>query len=149
MQMFQTLMDPEMKKLTATVEERGGIQACMENESVLRELSGLASSKGTSTSQAGAPNARGKRARDENSSAFEDLKADIYDDPDTAIEKNMTAFSRKFEMQKQRIVAELTAVIQHEGDRVIEAVTSGPHERIMDPVCCITSSFYVPWLKPL
>lgn len=139
MQMFQTLVNPEMKKLTAAVEERGGIQACMDNESALRELSGLNSSKNSSsgtTRPAPVATRGGKRARDENTSAFEELKADIYDDPDAAIEKNMVVFSRKFEIQKQQIVAELTLVVQHEGDRVIEAVTSGPHDRILDPVCC-------------
>lgn len=136
MQMFRTLVNPEMKKLTVAVEERGGIQACMDNESALRELSGLTSPKASSSRpQPPPPTRNGKRARDENSSAFEELKADIYDDPDAAIEKNMVVFSRKFEIQKQQIVAELTLVVQHEGDRVIEAVTSGPHDRILDPVC--------------
>ena len=36
-------------------------------------------------------------------------------------------------MQQRELTEEVKRVIHHEGDRVIEAVTSGPHERIIDP----------------
>jgi hypothetical protein len=79
-----------------------------------------------------------------------DLKEDLYTDPDAAIEKNMAVFNRKFEVQKRQIVQvvvfiamilnsrihreELSRMVRREGDRIISAVTGGPHERIIDPV---------------
>ncbi|EIW54518.1 uncharacterized protein TRAVEDRAFT_74546 [Trametes versicolor FP-101664 SS1] len=61
------------------------------------------------------------------------LMQDLADEPAVAIRKNLVWFARKFAIQQREIVLEMTAVVVHEGDRVISSVLAGPHERIIDP----------------
>ncbi|KAK6981220.1 hypothetical protein R3P38DRAFT_2664248 [Favolaschia claudopus] len=125
--MFASFVTPQQKEVLRIVEQKGGLQACQENDEVLRELSGL-ESKTTTSVGAGS---MGKSTPQ--TSALDDLKDDLLIDPEVAISENKTAFSRKFEVQKRQIVEELTKVIEREGDRVISAVTAGPHDKIIDP----------------
>ena len=64
----------------------------------------------------------------------DDLKRDIFEDPNAAAEKNWTVFSRKFEAQKNQIIDELTLVVQRESDRVVRELKGSAHERIRDRV---------------
>lgn len=54
--------------------------------------------------------------------------------PEVAIQKNFEVYTRKFLVQQRELAEEVKTVVRHEGDRVIEAITSGPHERILDRV---------------
>ncbi|KAJ6499432.1 hypothetical protein C8R45DRAFT_115543 [Mycena sanguinolenta] len=125
--MFASFVAPEHKEMMRMVEQKGGPQACQDNDKILKELSDLeakSTSAGTATrSSKSAPK----------TSALEELKDDLMVDPESAMDANLTVFSRKFEMQKQQIVDELTKVVEREGDRVISAVTAGPHDKIVDP----------------
>ena len=68
----------------------------------------------------------------------DDLRKDIFEDPDAATEKNRIVFFRKFEVQKRQIIDELTLVVTRESDRVIQVVKGGPHERILDRVSILS-----------
>ncbi|KAJ7925171.1 hypothetical protein B0H13DRAFT_2314677 [Mycena leptocephala] len=128
MKMFQQMVAPEQKEMMRIVEQKGGLQACQENDKILKELSDL---EAKSTATPGGATQSAKTAQ--KTSALEDLKDDLMVDPDAAMEKNLTVFSRKFEVQKRQIVDELTKVVEREGDRVISAITAGPHDKIIDP----------------
>ncbi|KAF7361998.1 hypothetical protein MVEN_00545000 [Mycena venus] len=128
MKMFASFVAPEQKEMMRLVEQKGGLQACQENDKILKELSDLEAK--SSTALGGAPQSAKSAQK---TSALEDLKDDLMVDPEAAIEKNLTVFSRKFEVQKRQIVDELTKVVEREGDRVISAITSGPHDKIIDP----------------
>lgn len=134
MQMFQKLVSPEQKEMLVLVQQKGGADAVQNDENSLKELGDY---ERASTS-ANATSASPRSAM--SSSDFDDLKEDLHTDPDEAIKNNFTVFSRKFEMQKRQIVEELTRVVRREGDRIISAVTSGPHDRIIDPASCF--AFY-------
>jgi hypothetical protein len=75
--------------------------------------------------------AEGGRARREET---DDLKSDIFEDPNAAAEKNWAVFSRKFEAQKNQIIDELTLVVRRESDRVVRELKGSAHERIRDRV---------------
>ncbi|KAJ6560234.1 hypothetical protein B0H19DRAFT_1146862 [Mycena capillaripes] len=122
MRMFQQFTTPEQKDIMKVVESKGGLKACQENDKILKELNDM-ENVGNPSSAAGL----GK------SSNLADLKEDLHLDPDAAMEKNMAVFARKFEVQKRQIIDELSRVVQREGDRVISAVTAGPHDKILDP----------------
>ncbi|KAF8210104.1 hypothetical protein K438DRAFT_140561 [Mycena galopus ATCC 62051] len=126
MKMFASLVPPEHKEMMRIVEQKGGPQACQENDKILKELSDL-EAKSTSLGSASQSTKSAQKT-----SALEDLKDELTVDPEAAIEKNLTVFSRKFEVQKRQIVDELTKVVEREGDRVISAVTAGPHDKIVD-----------------
>ncbi|KAF9644578.1 hypothetical protein BDM02DRAFT_3074100, partial [Thelephora ganbajun] len=61
------------------------------------------------------------------------LQQEINSDPDEAIEKNAEFFDRKFDIQRRQIVEDIARTVNREGDRIISAVTAGPHDRIVDP----------------
>ncbi|KAF7302096.1 hypothetical protein MIND_00776400 [Mycena indigotica] len=130
MKMFQQFMTPEQREMSRVVEQRGGIQACQDDDKLLKELNEL-ENKSTSAGK-GVKNAKGTSSAGPKF-GLEDLKDELTTDPDAAIERNMTVFARKFEVQQRQIVDELTKVIEREGDRVISALSSGPHDRLLDP----------------
>ena len=63
------------------------------------------------------------------------LQEELADSPAVAIVKNREGFERKFTIMERNITVEMRRIVGHEGDRVIGAVLTGPHERIVDPVC--------------
>ncbi|KAF8589617.1 hypothetical protein K439DRAFT_1332394 [Ramaria rubella] len=125
MKMFQSLTSPEEKKLTRLVNQKGGSKAVQENDKLLRELS-KNELQGFSSVAVVGRKAGGKPY------SFEDLQDDLRSDPDEAIRKNFDVFSRKLKMQQDRILEETKVMMQREGDRVIEAVTGGPHDKIVN-----------------
>lgn len=87
----------EHKEMAKLVEKKGGVKACMENDSILKELSAMDGGKsivvvGTKAGTSG------------KSGDFDDLREDLTTDPDAAMEKNATVFIRKFEVQKRQIM---------------------------------------------
>lgn len=48
---------------------------------------------------------------------------------------NMESFDRKFAMQTRQLKEEMELIVVRESDRVIEAITSGPKDRIVDKAC--------------
>ncbi|KAJ7126471.1 hypothetical protein C8R43DRAFT_708313 [Mycena crocata] len=131
--MFQQFVTPEQKEMARLVEQKGGVQACQENDKILKELSDLENKSAMSQVNLGPQSAKGTASMGSRTSGLEDLKDELSTDPDVAIEKNLTVFSRKFEVQKRQIIDELTKVVERQGDRVISAITAGPHDKIIDP----------------
>jgi hypothetical protein len=136
--MFEQLVSPEQKQLSETVAAYGGVKALKDDDKMLLELERTASN---ATSAPGAEGPRAPRTKpgDANPNA-DDLRKDIFEDPDAAVERNQTVFFRKFEAQQRQIIDELTLVVKRESDRVIQQITGGPHERILDRV----RVFYLP-----
>ena len=128
LQLFQEFITPEQRKLTVMVEERGGA-AVLENEQAMKELAeaefAFVAPSGSDSRHGGA------RPFD-----VVELQHEIKGDPNEAIEKNAEFFNRKFDIQRRQIVEEIARVVNREGDRIISAVTAGPHDRIVDPVRC-------------
>ncbi|KAF7297297.1 hypothetical protein MIND_00962900 [Mycena indigotica] len=129
LQMFQQMIAPEQKEMLRMVEQKGGVQACQDNDKILKELCDLEAKSSSAINGATTTSKAGSKT----GNAVEELKDDLMVDPDAAMEKNSTVFSRKFEVQKRQIVDELTKVVEREGDRVISAITAGPHDKLIDP----------------
>lgn len=128
MQYFQTAVPPEQKEMVARVKDKGGAQAIIENDRALRELVDLY--RGTD----GAVEVNGARVRREVGVDIEELRLELREDVEVAVERNTETFTRKFDMQRRLVVDELSRVVHREGDRIIDAITGGPHDRIIDPV---------------
>jgi len=130
MQLFQRFTTPEEKKVALLVEEKGGAAACQANEALLMSLNevDVKNPRGVqTTSQA----SRSVAAKTEIHTLMEDLRTD----PEEAIQSNMKVFERKFEIQKGQLKEEMERIVRREGDRVISALTAGPHDKLIDPVC--------------
>lgn len=125
LQLYQHLATAEHKKLAAIIEQKGGAEACQHDENLLLELSKLESNNDVAST---APQ------KNRSSSAVGDILDELHADPDEAIKNNMEVFTRKFEIQKRQIIQETERIVRREGDRIINAITSGPHDKIIDPV---------------
>ena len=135
MAMFQQLVSPEQQKLSELVAQmtaNGGVKALRNNDKILLAL------EETASKSSGTPSAEGHRALRAKAGDVDDLKNDIFEDPNAAIERNRDVFFRKFEVQKNQIIEELKFVVERESDRVIKEVKGGPHERIRDRVGHLT-----------
>lgn len=82
------------------MEQKGGIQACQENDKVLRELNDLENKSGAANLQQGPTSTKGAAS----TSGLDDLKDELMTDVDAAIQKNLTVFSRKLEVQTRQIM---------------------------------------------
>ena len=122
LQLFKEFVTPEQKRLAAMVEKMGG-DAALENqqamERLIREESALTASSGP----------------EDQPLDFIELRQEIRCDPEESIKQNAELFNRKFELQRRQIEEDITRAVNREGDRIISAVTAGPHDRIVDPVC--------------
>lgn len=136
---FQQLVSPEEKRISALVAEMGGVSA-LQNDDKMLLLLDETTSKASSTPNAEARRAPRSKPTDAKPDA-DDIKNDIFEDPNAASEKNQVVFFRKFEAQKNQILDELTHVIERENDRVIREVKAGPHERIIDRVSGFSPAF--------
>jgi hypothetical protein len=85
------------------VEQKGGLEACQENEKALKELNDLESKSAAAHAQLGPQSAKATPSTNSKTSGLEELKDELMTDPDAAIEKNLTVFSRKFEVQKRQV----------------------------------------------
>ena len=126
MEMFREFVTPEQKRLAVLVEQKGG-EAIIESKQVMKELS-EAEAKIT------APTGIEKLGRPAPKFNLVEFQHEVRDDPSEAIEKNAEFFNRKFDTQRRQIQEDIERAVGREGDRIISAVTGGPHERIVDPV---------------
>ncbi len=69
---------------------------------------------------------------------LDELKMELREDVDDALEKNFETFIGKFELQVSMLQIALERYIRTENDRVIgvvkDVMTQGPHMKIKDPV---------------
>jgi len=124
-QLFQKFVTPEQRQLTILVEQKGG-DAVIDNEQAMRELSDAEASMSAPIGI--------ERHRPAKKFDLVEIQHEIRDNPANAIEKNAEFFNRKFDIQTRQIQEDIERAVRREGDRIISAVTGGPHERIVDPV---------------
>ena len=125
-QLFQEFVTPEQKKLVAMVEERGGVEV-LKNEQAMKEL--VEAEPALTVPSGSDGRCDGDRPFD-----IVELQNEVDGDPDEAIEKNAEFFGRKFDIQTRQIEESIARAVGREGDRIISAVTAGPHDRIVDQV---------------
>ncbi|RDX51421.1 hypothetical protein OH76DRAFT_1481353 [Lentinus brumalis] len=126
---FEASFTPEERHLRDLVEANGGPEAVISNEVTLRKLyedKGLASLLVRSTDHRAAGLVDPERE-------FKDLREDLKIDTETAIRRNFKQFERMFAIQQRELEEEMRRSMHREGDRIIQSVTSGPHDRIVDP----------------
>ena len=125
MGMFQKFVTPEQRKLAYLVQQKGG-DAIIDNEQVMRELS---DAEAAVSAPVGMEKHRPAKKFD-----FTEIQHEIREDPGVAIRKNAEFFNRKFDIQRRQIQEDVEHAVSREGDRIISAVTGGPHERVLDQV---------------
>ena len=134
MEMFQKFVTPEQRQLAFLVEQKGG-DAIIDNEQVMKELSDA-----ETLISAPAGMERHRPAKNFEIADLAEIQHEIRDDPAVAIEKNAEVFNRKFDIQRRQIQEDIERAVIRGGDRIISAVTAGPHERVLDPVLIFVGS---------
>ncbi|KAI0360925.1 hypothetical protein OH77DRAFT_1517315 [Trametes cingulata] len=134
LEFFTKAVTPEQRELAILVQKKGGAMAVMSNNDALKELLNF---KPTTAATGAKRGVERDSAVEHNGPVGENnldaLKTELFESPELAIRKNFEVFERKFKMQQRELAEEIKRTVHHEGDRVIEAVTSGPHDRIIDP----------------
>lgn len=123
-QLFKEFATPQQKELATMMGEMDRT-AVLENKQAMKKLAGSETALTANPGQT-------KPGRDRPFDLTE-LQQEIKSDPEEAIKKNAEFFDRKFDIQRRQIVEEIARTVGREGDRIISAVTSGPHDRIVDP----------------
>lgn len=122
---FAQILKSEQANMLKRIEEMGGSQKVMQNKKLIKELSPDLDSKGSA--------AAGNKPGNSSTSEIDEVQEDLKTDPETLIAKNLEVFHRKFEVQARQIIDEVDRIVQRQGDRIINAITAGPHDRIKDP----------------
>ncbi|KAF8518842.1 hypothetical protein BU17DRAFT_90643 [Hysterangium stoloniferum] len=122
----------EEEDMARLVEKRGGVEAVQNDKKALEELNKLAQKNATGFKLPGRELIAAASQKTSNKNDMQELLEDLYTSPEEAMEKNEKTFLSKLEIQ-QRQIEQLTHTVKREGDRIISAITSGPHDRIRDP----------------
>ncbi|KAI1785577.1 hypothetical protein LXA43DRAFT_899476 [Ganoderma leucocontextum] len=120
-------MSSEERELSRIVDDRGGPQVVIRDEKLMRELF-EAPVTGASISGSEEHNIS-HGAVDE----FKELQIELQMDVQMAVRENLEQFQAKFLIQQREIEQGLRRTMHREGDRIIDAVISGPHDKILDP----------------
>jgi len=154
--LFHRLDSPHEKELLRLINQRGGPQACLSSDTILRELTAVNQQSADPTAALSSlrdplmPSSQTSQMFDPK--AFYAMRNELREDMQDALQKNAEVFERKLAVQKRQLVAEIEGVVAQEGrplflrlivicshlplsgDRIISAVLNGPHDRILDPV---------------
>ena len=136
---FTRLVSPEQHEMLSLINKHGGADEVRENDEALKLLlvksshlveQGEDSLPPTESVVAGAPAKANKANKPMD---LKTLRSELSEDLKDVLTKNLELFDRKFEIQRRQISEDQEKIIRREGDRIINAFTTGPHDRIPDP----------------
>ena len=144
---YRDLQPEDEVTLAAKVAEKGGVDAVKKDDLALRELLRCednikaANLKSTTKFDETVPSGLAGdgiyvKLRPEISertaykSDLSCLKDDLHEDVATAVDSNMEAFERKFDLHTRQLHQELYEAIHEGNNQVMMHLKSGPHERI-------------------
>ncbi|KAG8826888.1 hypothetical protein FRC17_008058 [Serendipita sp. 399] len=120
MNLLRMLDSPQERDLWKLVKAKGGAKACMENESVLKELVAMVGKKG------------GDQDAEVDSVKLGEIRKDLKEDIEDALRNNFGIFEKKLVLQQQDFAVKVENVVVRESDRTIATIMAGPHDRVKD-----------------
>lgn len=133
---FLFMQSPEEQELSAFVTANlGSPEIVLQDDVLLQKVISLQMKQKTSKDD----HAGNRDQSNTTVSTIFKLHHEVEKDVDQVIAENMY-FDRKFEVMRMHL-DEMQATVKHEGDRVIDAVLAGPHDRIIDWVSIFRFSF--------
>ncbi|KAG8821313.1 hypothetical protein FRC18_011380 [Serendipita sp. 400] len=120
LKLLRVLDSPREKEIWKLVKQKGGPKACLEDDNILKELATSRSSQ-LQNSQGVVDNVK-----------LGEVKQSLKEDVDKSLTANFTVFEKKLELQRAQLVSAMDRIVQRESDRVLSAITSGPHDRVVD-----------------
>lgn len=126
--LLQALRSPVERELIREIELSGGADKVLKDENLMKKLiekSGDRETQGDTK----------VLSKDAQAALIKDIARDVNKSFSDMIQENEELFDRKFKAQQDALAEEMSTIARREGDRVIGAITSGPHDRIIDKVC--------------
>ncbi|KAM5542277.1 hypothetical protein V8D89_004150 [Ganoderma adspersum] len=137
--LFNKFVSADERRIAVEIDAKGGYTKVRQDDEALKALIVLDNAaRAQNAAEDAAPRdvLREKTARNKLSLAVDELKVELREDVADALEKNLDAFTGKFELQVDLLQVALEKYIRAENDRVIGAVTDaikqGPHMKIKD-----------------
>ncbi|KAI0666572.1 hypothetical protein C8Q78DRAFT_434848 [Trametes maxima] len=131
LQIFSSLVPPEQQELGEIIRNKKGREVVMKDDKVLLSLMKFKASSGAGAARGATPQTETKMDLKDDTD-LKSLKEELIESADMAMQKNWDTFARKFDQQQKRLVEEMKGFVQHQSDRVIRSVLSGPHDLIKD-----------------
>jgi hypothetical protein len=139
---FAMLASPEQKELEARVAQEGGAEECVKDDKKLRALLKEDGAAAAAQPYVGVGGTTKSQARD--ASQLEDLRRELRETAEAAMEKNMAKFTGRLKIMEANIVRETEKVVERSSDRVIAELTKevnkGPQNNILDRVSWLNRS---------
>ncbi|KAI0644519.1 hypothetical protein C8Q79DRAFT_1011558 [Trametes meyenii] len=132
LQIFSALIPPEQQELGDIIRNKKGREAVMKDDKVLLSLMKFKASGSAGGARSVVLQADAKMDLKDSDSDLKSLKEELIESADMAMQKNWDTFARKFDQQQKRLFEEMKGFVQHQSDRVIRSVLSGPHDLIKD-----------------
>ncbi|KAF8843364.1 hypothetical protein BDN67DRAFT_924335 [Paxillus ammoniavirescens] len=141
--LFKKLETPGAKEVAKFVAEtKGGQAACTDNDDLLQRVIVLsrnarANAKdvkdGPPSLAPGIANKAIGKGSALDPHVLAAIRNELTEDIDKTLTNNMELFDRKLKVQQKQLMEQLDSVVHREGDRIITAVVSGSHDRLLDP----------------
>lgn len=119
---FSKLRSSEEREISVFVASKGGPDNVLNSDSLLLDLMKRSEFRGTRGAASGSEKLM-----------LEEVRRDLAKDLEVILAENSGIFYQKFEAQQRQIEQVHDAVLK-EGDRVINTIISGPHDRIVNKV---------------
>lgn len=122
---FENLSTREEREISDFVSSKGGRDEVLKDDALLGDLLRQQPEQATTKSQ------RSRESDDK--SILDEVRKEAAKDLEKVLEENRRTFEQKFDAQRLQI-EEVRDTVVKEGDRIITAITSGPHDRIVNKV---------------
>lgn len=126
--LLQLLRSPEERELKRFIDSKGGPDQFLKRDDLMQELIKKSGESEARTESKG-PSRKGQPI-----DLVQEIKRDVRKTVADLISENYDQFMGKFDAQQEQLRQQMDASVRREGDRIITAITGGPHERIIDPV---------------
>jgi hypothetical protein len=120
--MFTVMRSPEEREMTDFIANKGGPDAVLKSDFLLKDM--LAKQRTPKDDSASKGSQIAVTAKD--------IRTEVKMEVDQIVTNNKL-FDQKFDEQRRQL-EEVKTLVKRESDRVIEAVLSGPHDRIVNRV---------------
>ncbi|KAJ7596026.1 hypothetical protein C8J56DRAFT_1043125 [Mycena floridula] len=131
MQMFATYRTPQEREIGTWIERNGGEKAVLDDKDKCLQML----KKESSMSQGSSHHMQTRSvAVVDDDTAITNLRKEYRQDIKVLIQDNMEGYMKRFTMGIEQLNEDLTAKIAHQGDRIINALSGGPHKRIKDKI---------------
>ncbi|KAJ7616828.1 hypothetical protein DFH06DRAFT_1238529 [Mycena polygramma] len=136
MDMFSTMLSPQERDMGRWINQNGGEKSVLGSDKKCAAMIKFEATLSSNT-PAGHAGDKGRPVSDEETKKIEAkaiaaLRKEYREDISGIIQENLESYSKRFAMGLDDLGKDLGNKIQHQGDRLIQYLRGGPHQRIKD-----------------